>query len=378
MKRRLLPLVAIAVLAFVLSAFRLETQTRDTGPGREARLNPWLAAGRLLERQHLIVRFSPEYGGLPPHAAIVVLATPLDSLDAKEQTALLDWIQRGGHLITALKDVASGHAASSEDLARRFDVRLRQRQVERRKDDRKDKACPVDRNEDKVSLGGDELADAHFDATLFLEPGKFHPEWTAVDTAGIHLLRLPFGNGHVTLASDLDWMDNRRIGEGDHGLVLWRMVNAGAPVEIWLYHGVGRPSLLSILWTNAAPLLTGAVLLVIVWLWRISGRFGPTIASIPPARRKLSEHLTASGRYFMRHGGAGHLYDASRQRLLAQVQRRHPQWRHLSLPALAEQIARRAGLEAGAVQRVLEGEPPLHPLQFAADIRLVNRLRKAL
>lgn len=376
--KRLLPLLAIALVAFVLTAFRLDTATRDTGPGREARLNPWLAAGRLLERQHLTVRFSPEYGGLPAHAAVLILATPLDSLDAKEQMALIDWVRRGGHLITALKEVSSGNAAPTEGLARRFDVRLRERRFDSRKEGPKENSRPVGKDGHTVHLGDNEQAEVNFDASLSLESGKFHPDWTVTDDAGIHLMRIPLGNGHVTLASDLRWLENARIGKGDHALLLWRMVDAGAPAEVWLFHGIGRPSLLSILWTHAAPLLVGAALLVLVWLWRVTGRFGPTIAPVPPARRKLSEHLTASGLYFMRHGGTGQLYDASRQRLLAQVQRRHPQWRHLSLPALAEQIARRAGLEAGAVQRVLEGEPPLHPLQFAADIRLVNRLRKAL
>ena len=129
--KRFLPLILLALLAAALAAsFTLEKRDRDLGYGREAQLNPWLAAGRLLEMRGLVVRFAPAYSHLPPRAKIIVLATPLELLDAKEQLALLNWVRTGGHLVTGLQRVSHADAASDESdlLYTTLDVKLREQE----------------------------------------------------------------------------------------------------------------------------------------------------------------------------------------------------------------------------------------------------------
>lgn len=374
MRARLYPLFLLLLAAFMAAGFRLETHTRYSGESREARLNPWLAAGRVLERERLQVRFAPEYGGLPAHADVLVLATPPDYLDENEQAQLLDWVRRGGHLVTELQDVSSGRESPGEAIARQLDVRLREHDFNEQEHTfllQNDGPRPT-----RLDREGRILA--RFQAEYFLEPGGRAPQWQVTDRYGAHALRFAVGRGRISLVSDLAWVSNRLIGKGDHALLLLRLVDAAPGATVWLVHGIERPSLLALVWENAAALLVAMAVFVAAWLWAVSRRFGPLLATPTPARRRLAEHLEASGRYLLRAGGLDRLHDASRQRLLATVQRRHPQWRHLAPPALAEQIAQRAGVEADAVQRVLAGDAPDHLPQFAADIRLLNRLRKAL
>jgi hypothetical protein len=373
MKRWRVPLLIALLIAFFLACFTWEYAQRDAGYTREARLNPWLAASRLLEANGLRVRSAPEYSRLPPKARVLVLATPLQYLDLREQTELLAWVQRGGHLVVEAPEAGS-RPDSGNLIGSRLDAQLRRHDL----DDVAAEKLEDGPQHRLLQLGDDYAVRAGFNAYTWLAAGKVAPRWAAKDKYGVHALRFDLGDGRVTLLSDHDWLHNTRIGEADHAALLWALLDARKGDEVWLVHGIERPSLFALLREAAAPFLLALSGFVLVWLWAISRRFGPLASVLPPARRRLAEHLEASGRYLLRHGGLGLLYDASRQRLLAQVQRRYPQWRRLPSAELAAQLAARARIESGAVLRVLESGAPDQLLQFAADIRLINRLRKAL
>lgn len=375
MNRWPLLLLVLVLTAVAAACLRLESVTREQGLSREANLNPWLAAGRLLEHQNLRVRMEPDYGGLPGHARVIVLATSLEYLDGSERDTLFKWVKTGGHLVSELQHVTpAGQATPEEALTRRLDVRLHEQDTTR------DARRPRGRDSEPrpTQLDGEGQVLARFNASHYLAPGNRKPAWVVSDAWGPHAMRFMVGAGRITVLSDLDWMHNRRLGEGDHAALLWRVVDAPARAEVWLIHGVERPSLLRLVWEKAAWFLLSLALFVLAWLWGASRRFGPLQPPAAAARRRLGEHLEASGRYLLRHGGLATLFNASRERLLGQAQRRHPQWRTLPTAALAEQLALRARVEAAPVRRLLEGDAPDQLLPFAADIRLINRLRKAL
>lgn len=367
------PLIVLALLALALACFTVETRSRAAGPSREALLNPWLAAARVLEGRGLQVESTPEYGGLPARAQAMVMATPLDYLDREEQDELLAWVRDGGHLVTTLSPDLEAEDEEPGVLGLLLDVSQQTRDLS---DDERRALVKQPLRALHLQPGG--LLQARLDARYSLQHGRIAPRWQASDRFGLHAARFNLGRGRITVLTDLDWMHNRRLGTGDHAGLLWAVVDAPASTRLWLVPGVERPSLLELLWQRAAWPLLALALFVLAWLWAATRRFGPLLPALPPARRRLAEHLEATGRYLLHHGGLPSLYDASRQRLLAQVQRRHPQWRGLSPVLLAEQLARRAQLESAAVERVLTAPAPDHLPQFAADIRLLNRLRKAL
>lgn len=374
MKAWRLPLLGLLLLALGMACLRVETHRVDEGYSREAMLDPWLAAGRVLARNGLQVRSVPHYTGLRPQARVLVLATPLDYLDAGEQRALLAWVRAGGHLVAGLQNRRAQAANAQAPLLAALDVRLREREL----DEKARQALAQEHGPRPTQLDSEGRIAARFLPRLVLEAGRVAPRWTVSDAYGTHAMRFAVGAGRITVLSDMQWLHNRRLGEGDHGALLWRVVDATPGAEVWLIPGTERPALLALLWETAAPLLVAAALYGLVWLWGVSRRFGPLMQVLPPARRRLTEHLEACGRYLAAHGGLDRLHGASRLRLLAEVQRRHPQWRRLPPAELAARLAARTGLESGAVRRLLECAPPTDLPQFAADLRLINRLRKAL
>lgn len=383
--QRYWPFLALLLVAGLLAlCFTLETRTEDKGYGHEAQLNPWLAAGRLLERQELRVRFAPRYHRLPAQANVIVLATPPDTLGQQEQAELVDWVQEGGHLVVepssadSAKEAESIPEESRELLHRHLDVRLQKREA---KNDADNLLRRIAGLSDAHGLRTTEIdkeghLKAGFNPRLFLRAGQYPPAWVVTDEGGAHAMRFAYGEGFITVLSDSQWLHNRMLERGDHGALLWRIVNADKGSEVWLVHGQDRPSLFSLLWQNALPLLLAVAVFVGLWLWQASRRFGPVHALPADTRRRLSEHLEASGRFLFRQQALASLFEASRERWLAQLQRQHPQWRRLSPEKQAAHLAERSGIEAGAILRLLADPPPAHILQFAADIRLINRLRR--
>jgi hypothetical protein len=337
---------------------------------------------------------------LPRHAQIIVLATPMEHLSTDERAELMQWVVRGGHLISNLADPDDSSDSKAPQqpgsLQRLFDVHLRESEK-------------MDSDLRSVTVSGEGSLQAHFDPSYFLQPGKIRPVWSVRDNVGLHALRFRYGEGYITLISDDEWMDNCCLDDGDHGALLWRLVDvrplAGlrsfrpdkAP-EVWLIYDQDRQSLLQLLWQNASALIVATLVFVLAWVWQSMQRFGPLRSELPSQRRRLTEHLQASGRYLLRQHALDRLFDASRQRLLAQVQRRHPQWRALAPDILAQEIiqygqqyrnqntgqntgqnnGQNNDIKTADVVRLLTQAAPSQLLSFAADIRLINRLRKFL
>lgn len=366
---RLRPLlITVLVLAVGAACFTVRESTRDGGISREARLNPWLALGQLLERRGLTVAASPAYTRLPARTDTIVLASPLEQLALPARNALEDWMAGGGHLVLR----ATGSADEQKWLAA-LELDLRST--------RQEQAPVTPWNLPQTGAQALDIPDEgrlqgrlHGPLLLDSEDGA---AWGVRDPKGWRVLRQPFGDGQLTLATGFDFLHNREIGDADHAALAWRLLDAEAGQRVLLVHGEDRPPLLALLLDVATPFFAALALFIAVWLWHAGQRFGPLAPAAPLPRRRLSEHLEAAGRHLHRLGRQDLLLEAGRQRLLADVQRRHPQWRRLPAAELAAELGRRAGIEPGAILRVLTHTPD-HLPQLAADLRLIHRLRKAL
>lgn len=374
-------LLTLLIAALLLACFTLEKSERDAGYSQEAQLNPWLAAGHLLEKRGMRVRFSPHYNRLPAQADVIVLATPPDLLGQQEQAKLLAWVESGGHLIVEPSGVDnSDDPDEARELLRRWlEVRLQKNEGASDAGSRFLNIGQPGGSLDlrTVQMDKEGRLQAGFNPRFFLQAGRLVPAWSVSDENGTHAMRFQIGSGSITVLSDSQWIHNHMLERADHGALLWRVVNAKAQDEVWLIHGQDRPSLFAVLRENAAPLLLAVAIFVLAWLWQASRRFGPVHRLPTDNRRRLAEHLEASGRFLFRQDALDMLFNASRERLQKQIQRQHPQWRQLPLERQALHLAERSGIEKGAILRLLSEPAPTHILQFAADIRLINRLRKA-
>jgi len=324
MKGRGLAVALLAVLAVLGVAWFLATHDRVTvqdwvGPSGEARLREFLAAQRFAERMGLKVaevRSLPELDALPTRGALIV-PNRRQELHAAKVADLVHWVERGGHLIAEaeylgvpdpLFDQLGVTRSRAEALREPFAV---------------------------------ELPHAKRKLTVFLaEAMKLDAAQADVRLrAGGGLISFPRGKGMVTAAASLRFARNpsyddhsaklarrpaRSIGAHDHAELFWQVLALTPGGELQVYFRPQRLSLWGFLKEHAAPALGSGGLLLALWLWRIMPRFGPVAPDAPAGRRRLLDHLRASGRYYWVKGLRSRLVVAARDAALRRIARAQP------------------------------------------------------
>ncbi len=270
-----------------------------TGFDETVARNSFYMAEQLLSRlgraAHGVRRLSDLPQPLGPEDTLLV-AVPTYVLSAAETRRLLDWIERGGHLIISVRHEYApeqGH----DPLLNQFAVRSHA-------------AGPA----------------APEPETVVLDP--INPPLQVRFQSGLRLneafwQQYRWGQGRVTLLTDIDVFSNARLLDHDHADFLWALSQQNPGGQVWLQYRMLLPSLAQLLWRNAWMPLLGLMLTLLAALWRYSRRLGPLLAPRADEQRRLAEHLQASSRFLWRHGAGPTLLQAARHYTLRRLDRHH-------------------------------------------------------
>jgi len=347
-------------IAWFLSGFERVPATVRVGMSGEARLRPFLAAERFAGRMGLAAR---ELRALPEldqlgQSGLLLMPRQRQSIEPRRAAQLAAWVARGGHLIVeaehqGIKDpllalLHIARAAGGETARRTIAV--------------------------EVPGGARKLTVRTFSHGRLQAQGQA-PRFQAGAPGAEHILSIAHGKGLVTAALDLQFARNQHIGEHDHAELLWHLLTLQPARELLVFHHPQRLSLWGFLVEHAAGALLAAAVLLALWLWRIAPRYGTVQPDPPPARRRLLDHLRASGRYFWSRGLRARLATAARDAALRRVARAYPDF---AVAAPAEQCTRLmalAGLSRADAQQLLDAAARHEP-RGAEFIRLVHSAQR--
>ena len=349
----------IGVAVWLALSFELVEERKYVGLQGEAARNPYLAAERLFERMGMAPLPMPgrfDADALPPDA-VLILPRGRDALTPAAIDALLGWAGRGGHLIV-----------EAEPL-RRPDPLLARLGI------------------DRVAAGPRSSAPAELPATgerralkiAFASQPRLDSrrQRSARNWAGV-LVQLPAGKGQVTVLNDFSFMRYKALGREDHAELLWRLARE-LPLSrrFAISSRPQTPSLWDWLRQNALAALASGGALLALCLWRVVPRFGPLAPDPEPGRRRLLDHLRASGRFHWSSGGAARLIGAAREACLRNVARVHPDIVALEGRERAERLAELSGLRSRRIERALDpGAQTAH--EFTEAVRTLQLLQEKL
>lgn len=357
--------LAAAGAAWFFANYERVPERRWVGFSGAARTNPYLAAERLVARMGVAtrhVRTIPELKELPAGGTLL-LPDRRDALTPDARRALLRWVEDGGHLIVEDED------------ARLPDPILDALGVTRTAVTRPPNARPAPIEARLPQADGALKVEMHSRQTIAA------PQAT-VRVAGAdatHLLHFAHGRGRVTVLNDLEFLRNRAIGRLDHAEFLWQIVRfqPGTPA-LFVFDHPQRRSLARWLAGHAWPLLAGAALALALALWRAASRFGPVAPDPEPARRRLLDHLRASGRFQWSRGGGAALLEAAREAALRRIARAQPDFAALGRDAQRDRLVALFGIRPEDAQRVLAPAPARTPAELMAAIGVYQRIQERL
>ena len=391
MKGRIIAFSGLGIVVVLFVAWFLATHDRVIvqewiGPSGEARLRPFLAAERFAERMGMKaaeVRSLPELDALPAQAVLIV-PRGREKLPPPRIASLAQWVERGGHLI-----VEAEYLGTADPLLDRLGV------MRSRIGEAANKTLAV------------ELPRAGRKLTAFM-PSAIKVEAAETDVrlrAGSSLVSFTRGRGLVTAAATLRFARNpsyddhpgkmigiavdrpaSSIGALDHAELLWTALSLTSGREASLspryqLHVYTRPEPLS-LWTflrdNAAPALIAIGVLLALWIWSIVPRFGPLAPDAPPGRRRLLDHLRASGRYYWAKGLRSRLVVSARDAALRRIARAQPDFAGAPQAEKAARLSRLAGISKEEASRFMSAAGAMRGADFIRVTQDAQRVHSAL
>jgi hypothetical protein len=355
MNRWLLPVAILALssalVIWFLASFELVPTREWVGPSGEARRNPYLAAERFAGRMGLSareLRSLPELDTLKAGSALLV-PNRRQALDSRRVRKIVSWVEEGGHLIAEAELMGVGDPLFEIVGVRRLTVAAPSKPV------------PVE------LPGGRKLSVSLFGAMTL-----------QTDEEKGRVVSFEYGKGTVTALTGLHFARNGLIGTNDNAEFLWHLLDLTPAGELQVYLRPERLSLWGFLKEHAAPVLFATAVLLVLWLWRIAPRFGPVRPDAPPARRRLLDHLRASGRFYWAHGLRAGLVIAARDAALRRITRAQPDFALASPAERAARVCTLARIPPEEAQRFIAAGASVRGAEFIRIVHTAQRIHSAL
>ena len=367
----------IAVLLVVLTGsggywfyrnFELVSEKVQVGYQGEARDNPLLAATRFLNTRTSPARSMAGLPTLPLTSATLVMPVERYEMGPQQAAQLLGWVRAGGHLIVTPADT-TGNEKIQDWLLNGFGVRRVNQPAKARE-------AFVPTNVDIPAAS--DFMQVSFKPCTTLEYRDRKTHAVRMGDMDGHRLRYHLGAGYLTVLSDADFMRNTAIGRYDNAAFLWYLTHHERQGEIWLVYSGDMPPLWKWLGMHAWTALISAAVLLAAWLWSSSRGFGPKCVAPPLARRRLLDHIVASGRFLWQQGQRAKLLNGTRAALLKMLESRHPALASLPHAELVRRLAEFSKTTPETIQKSLFDQYAPNEAEFTEAIILLETIRKTL
>ena len=407
------------ICVFCSACQETEIKSRTVGYKGKAKLNPFLAAERLLTKEGFEV-FS-EHGVGRLDYETTTLFIPTSSLNTVGRTKrLLEWVASGGHLVLMLEggemggndfvitprkyhwqdeptegvqylldevgvsyelkeeesptmttEVDDDTTEAEDDTTEADHDRTEVELDEWESMEEKDRVL-LGSEESAINLGSGELVIHHWSDILLEYTVWDEGDYGSGDSAEHrhHYLSLSHEYGRVSLLSDARLLRNRNLAYSDHAEFLVTLVELSNSGRTVFSSGDGD-SFFAMLWRHFKMGVIGLLVVVVFWLWRHLPRYGPAEDIGDGNTREFTEQLRGVGRFLWRHKRDDSLLNSLR----GHVNRALSLQPSGSDEGVFEQIAEKTGMPVASVSEAMTREQITEP---AVMVRVTQNLQKIL
>ncbi|MNZ14235.1 hypothetical protein D3C78_311530 [compost metagenome] len=403
---------ALALLLGLLAVYlagRLQPyqETIEHGPAPEVLGNPYLAAEQFLRKRGLQVARADGLevlDALPSPGQTLLLLGSRARMTPRQADRLLEWANKGGHLLFIAERIYDEEDGKSGDLlVDRLGIQQYEAKALEKEEAAESEEGEADSDADGTATDAD--TDEHQPAPVEEDPfpeltklyleneqapayASFDPEFHLYDSQNrahawansakaTHMLQLNHGQGLITVLTDSWIWQTRDIDQYDNAWLLWYLTQDTA---VTLLYRAERDSLATLLGQNFAEALVALALLIVLLLWYAGQRQGPLQAPADRARRQLEEHLRGSADFLLRRSGQASLLQGLQRDIQRRARHRHPGFERLAVAEQWQVLGRLTRLPPSAISQAMRPLPRqrLNAAEFTRQVAHLQTLRNAL
>lgn len=355
-------------------------ETKDVGFQGEAKSNNLLAAEFFLRKMGVPVQqisALTAFRDLPSAKHTILITTQRETINTQLSDRLLAWVRSGGHLIVLARYLSDANEYQ-DDLLSRWQIFL---SADNDNGEKKGDKHQQQKSEPLSLVLDSTRVQVQFPQKLTLKSAvdDINVSWQIQRKGAYYLLQLPLEQGMITVLSSMSIFYNQSIADYDHARLLHYLVQQQDGNEgVWLIRIDDMPPLWQWLWHNAWYVMLPLIVLLFFWLWRAPLRFGRLLNDVPPHRRSLLEHITASGYYRWHNNQSDYLLTQVQDRLWDSIQRIHPAIRREYQTEAYSQLAAITGVNEALISDALQATEMLNEQNFTRKIKLLELIRKNL
>lgn len=430
-------LVCIGLAWYIFKQLEWREQRFDLGWEPEALIHPYLAAERYLIKLGVDV---DSYSVLPEISEInradALFIPDTSYLPFKhQQTAILDWVENGGHLLTApdsnefpnfIADLGfsteyrqlavfksdDDDEQQEEDTPSFVEALQEQNELLKQQNNTDDliictaaenqcnETTDPDRNTDVMTVltfdGSDDrvLIDAQKPRALLHPHYQYESEtvresltnedqyqkadvfyWASDDNA-VRFVQVRYGEGLISISVDSNMFDNARLGHFDHAYLLEHLF--GSREKAIFLEGKFTPPLSSLAVRHYPEAIAILVLLILISIWHLSPRFGAVHIPRSLARRSREESLRAIAQWRWRRAEYSKILTPVRDDLLRAANKRWPQFKYWPKDMQCEKLAEYSNMDIENIETALDAEHCADEHALLRLIQVMQTIRKTL
>jgi hypothetical protein len=389
-KKIIIAMLLLAILGLVYMArdkFERITEEIDIGFKGEARSNSLYASRLFLKAMGIPAEKVELYAldNLPATDTVLVINTHRTTLSTARIDKILKWVEQGGHLLTIAAPNYLEEDGYKDALQHKLGVSIVRAYylTNANKQSNGENAQNEQDETDDDQPSTVSVALAGIDKTYTVAMDSFYPIQSKTQQGEqiqlfnrTFLLNKPYGNGLVSLISDLELIENNWIEEYDHAEFFWQLIHRHhvSPRNVWLLNSDDMPPLWQWLWQYASAFIITLLLLSLLWFFGIAQRFGPLIPQPVLDRRRILEHIQASG-YFLWQHDQQQLIQSSRESVQQKFATLFPAWHQLNQQEQLKYASEYSKLSIDELQYLLYEEKKLSADGFTLLIQQLEKLR---
>lgn len=342
----------------------------DMGPTGKAAKNPFLAAEMYLNRQNIETEVTRNFslfdnleldGEQVGDQDTIIIVDGRGAIKEKRFGNLYQWVEQGGTVVTSTANPFIGFSTGDDPILDALGLEVVEiepvetesietdstetEEIEEEEPASGEDLPEEDSEEDETETlaeifkavnpdacnpvatptriefdGEDSALEADFYSRNSLSFYDEEPTAWVSNTDGIMLTYHEVGNGYIYVTADNQIWRNNRIHCFDHAYVLWQLVNSDG--KVWFVINQDAPSLTAMIWAASPVAVAGALLSLLLWLWKSAIRLGPVYHPRIIERRNFAEHIHANAVFLWRHHQQQTLLDQLKKDVSVKVTRR--------------------------------------------------------